>query len=121
MFYVAFVGGTSGNWSVTRCEAARGQGLARVQCLDVIEMDRPFHPACGSWALRGVTSYERYVNRKERATLTSVQSSLGRTAATRAALIPITKSHAWWDLTADERREIIEERSHHFATGIEYR
>jgi chlorite dismutase len=45
---------------------------------------------------------------------------LGRPEATRAALIPISKSAAWWDLPQDERREIFEERSHHIATGLKY-
>ncbi|MDQ3502276.1 MAG: chlorite dismutase family protein, partial [Actinomycetota bacterium] len=44
----------------------------------------------------------------------------GRPEATRAALIPISKSSAWWALPQDERREIFEERSHHIATGLAY-
>jgi chlorite dismutase len=40
--------------------------------------------------------------------------------ATRAALIPITKSEAWWQLSQDQRREIFEEDSHHVATGLRY-
>jgi hypothetical protein len=48
------------------------------------------------------------------------QDPLGRAASTRAALIPITKSDAWWELPQDERRQIFEETSHHVATGLEY-
>jgi chlorite dismutase len=48
------------------------------------------------------------------------QDPLGRPESTRAALIPITKSEAWWDLAQDERRRIFEESSHHVATGLEY-
>ena len=40
--------------------------------------------------------------------------------ATRAALIPIRKSEAWWALPQDERRAIFEERSRHIATGLKY-
>ena len=40
--------------------------------------------------------------------------------ATLAALIPITKSAAWWSLAQDERREILEDRSRHIAIGLEY-
>ena len=36
------------------------------------------------------------------------------------ALIPVRKSARCWQLAQDERRGIIEERSHHIATGIEY-
>jgi hypothetical protein len=39
--------------------------------------------------------------------------------ATRAALIPIRKSEAWWTLPHDERRAIFEERSRHIAMGLE--
>jgi chlorite dismutase len=40
--------------------------------------------------------------------------------ATCAALIPISKSEAWWELTQDERRAIFEAHSRHIATGLEY-
>ncbi len=43
-----------------------------------------------------------------------------RPEATRAALIPITKSEAWWALAQDERRKVLEETSHHIAIGLEY-
>jgi chlorite dismutase len=43
-----------------------------------------------------------------------------RPTAARAALIPITKSDAWWELAQDERRRILEESSRHIATGLEY-
>ena len=45
---------------------------------------------------------------------------LDSAGSTRAALIPIRKSEAWWDLAQDERRRIFEESSHHIATGLEY-
>src|SRR3989475_1739104 len=65
-------------------------------------------------------SFERYVTRVERSLLEARQEGLGRQSATSAALIPIRKSAAWWDLPQDERRAILEERSHHIRTGIEY-
>jgi len=65
------------------------------------------------WVLRGVTSNDRYVNRAERSELVSRQEPLGRAGSTPAALIPIRKSEAWWDLAQDERRRIFEESSHH--------
>ncbi len=49
-----------------------------------------------------------------------MQAGLGRPEATRAALIPITKSAAWWDLPQDERRAIFEERSHHISASLKY-
>ena len=42
------------------------------------------------------------------------------TEATRAALIPIKKSQAWWDLTQEERRKIFEDKSHHIAGSLKY-
>jgi len=73
-----------------------------------------------TWVLRGVTSNERYVTRLERDALAARQQPVGRAGATRAALIPITKSEAWWDLAQDERRRILEDASRHIATGLEY-
>jgi len=72
------------------------------------------------WVLRGVTSNERYVERPERTALVAVQQPLGRHDATRAALIPIRKTAAWWELTQDERRAILEEQSSHIAVCLEY-
>lgn len=40
--------------------------------------------------------------------------------ATRAALIPITKFSAWWDLAQDERRAVFQETSQHTRIGLEY-
>ena len=50
----------------------------------------------------------------------AVQESLGRPAASHAALIPIRKSAAWWQLTQDERRAIFEQSSRHTAIGLRY-
>ena len=52
--------------------------------------------------------------------LVAKQPALGRPEAVCAALIPIRKSEAWWDLTQDERREIFETRSEHIKTGLRY-
>jgi len=49
-----------------------------------------------------------------------VQPVLGRSESTRAALIPVRKSAAWWDLAQDERRQIFEERSRHVSLGLRY-
>src|SRR3954454_4058474 len=58
--------------------------------------------------------------RAERAALAAVQPPLGRREATHAALIPVRKSQAWWALAQDERRAILEERSHHIALGLRH-
>ena len=72
------------------------------------------------WRLTGLTSELRYTTEQERKVLTNVQAALGRPEATRAALIPIRKNAAWWNLAQDERRAIFEERSGHIAIGRDY-
>jgi hypothetical protein len=115
-----FAGGPAGIWRVKRIRPVIGPALEMVKRVAVVEGDQSVEPPGVVWRLRGVTSYERYVHRAERAQLVAAQPGLGRPEATRAALIPIKKSDAWWDLTQDERRAIFEERSHHIATGLKY-
>ena len=112
-----FAGGDRGAWRVVRFEPVRGDGLTSVARLDVRD-DDPMRPEDAGWRLRGVPSYERYVTRAEHDRLLEVSPPLGRPEATSAALIPIAKSAAWWNLPQDERRAIFEERSHHIANGL---
>ncbi len=118
---VSFVGGATGSWAIGRLETVAGTPLEPVSSLEMIEGNAPSQlddrPA---WVLRGVTSNERYVTRSEHNALMRKQEPLGRPSSTCAALIPITKSDAWWELPQDERRRILEESSHHVATGLEY-
>lgn len=115
---VTFEGGASGDWGVVRMAAVVGGGLEPVSRLQMIA--GPGSGGDALWRLRGVTSNERYVERHERTGLVARQERLGRHSATCAALIPIRKREAWWELTQDERRSILEDRSHHIATGLEY-
>src|SRR5216683_5616183 len=116
----SFVGGTTGKWRVERVSPPTGPALPPAPRLAIFDGSHPTPPADSIWLLRGVTSYERYVQRAERSALVSRQPDLGRPDATRAALIPIKKSVAWWELTQDERRMIFEERSHHITIGLRY-
>jgi chlorite dismutase len=115
-----FIGGSRGQWRVTRITPVRGDGLPNVGCVDTVNEDVRVLPPGARWLLRGVTSHERYVTRTEKAQLTASQPPLGRPEATCAALIPIKKSAAWWQLSQDERRDILETRSEHIATGLKY-
>lgn len=118
--HVCFAGGRTGAWQVERISAVAGPPLTTVHRMAVLGgRDLPIRQG-SAWVLQGVTSYERYVQRAERSALVTRQPSLGRAEATCAALIPIRKSEAWWELTQDERRAIFEERSRHIATGLEY-
>ncbi len=115
-----FVGGRKGLWKVTGMETIRGPRLEKVQRLEVIDGLRAKVPSGAKWLLRGVTSSERYTTRREHQKLTTRQPKLGRSEATHAALIPITKSASWWNLSQDERRRIFETRSGHIRTGLKY-
>jgi len=113
---IAFSGGTAGAWSVVRVTAVRGASLQPVGRVD--KGTRPLADAV--WVLSGMTSNLRYTSSAEKRLLDATPSILGRPTATRAALIPITKSAAWWVLAQDERRAILEDQSHHIAIGSKY-
>lgn len=116
---VQFEAGNVGSWRIERVAPVVGDPLPAAPRLEVFEGPASDRPA-PVWQLSGFTSNERYVERSERDALVGVQQALGRTQATRAALIPVRKTESWWELTQDERRSIIEQRSHHIAMGLEY-
>ena len=70
--------------------------------------------------MAGVTSHLRYAERAEKVKLEEAQAGLSRAEATCAALIPIRKSSAWWELTQEERRSIFEDKSRHIADTLKY-
>src|SRR5678815_5409755 len=96
-------------WRVVRCATIRGAPLAEVARIAVDEGDMEAPTSGHLWRLRGVVSHQRYVTHSEAETLRRTQAALGRPEATSAALIPIRKSDAWWNLAQDERRAIFEE------------
>ena len=113
---IVFSGGASGTWKVLRQAAVKGSPLS-----PVARIEKGVRAVAGAaWTLSGVTSNLRYTNATEKRVLDATPSVLGRPAATRAALIPITKSAAWWALAQDERRSVLEEQSRHIAIGSEY-
>ena len=121
--FTVFRGGQSGAWRVTRLAAVKGAGLARTPAISVVHSSSialPILPALTSWRVAGVASHLRYTERAEKDQLIAVQAGLGRPDATSAALIPIRKSAAWWDLTQEERRQIFEDKSHHIASSLKY-
>jgi hypothetical protein len=113
---IVFSGGARGNWKVTRQGAIKGAGLA-----DVAFIDRAAKAdAAATWTLSGVTSNLRYTNAAEKKVLDATPSVLAKPGATHAALIPITKSAAWWAMAQDERRAVLEDKSRHIAIGVDY-
>jgi hypothetical protein len=116
----SFVGGEVGLWRVVNISAVVGDALADVKRLNIVAGAVPQVPEGAKWMLRGLTSNERYVTRREKEQLVAKQPTLGRPQATCAALIPIRKTASWWALAQDERRRIFEESSKHVATGLRY-
>lgn len=115
-----FDAAANGPWRVVRLSPVTGPTLESIDRLTVFEGGLAGDRGHRDWPLRGVSSHGRYVTRHERRALEARQPALGRPDATCAALIPIAKSAAWWDLAQDERRAILEERSAHIATGLRY-
>lgn len=115
-----FVGSDRGPWAVRSARTLIGEALPSAPFLSVLA-GAPDPPDAGSgWALAGITSNDRYVERHEKVALLGAQAGLGRAEATHAALIPVRKTPAWWALTQDERRAVFEEQSHHIAVGLRY-
>jgi chlorite dismutase len=113
---IVFSGGAAGVWKVLRQAALKGAPLP-----PVARIEKGVRAgADAAWTLLGVTSNLRYTNSTEKRVLDATPSVLGRPAATRAALIPITKSAAWWALAQDQRRAVLEDQSRHIAIGSEY-
>ncbi len=116
---VHFTGGEDGAWAIRSITPIAGAvSLAAAPRLHMAEGAAT--PRAGAWTLDGVTSHMRYTTTAEALKLRAVQPPLGRSAATRAALIPIGKSPTWWALAQDDRRAIYEERSRHTTIGMDY-
>src|SRR5690242_8678474 len=101
-------GGQSGAWRAPRLAPGKGASLARPPARSSIyaaSIALPILPSLTSWRLAGVASHVRYTERAEKSQLIEAQAPLGRPDATCAALIPIKKSAAWWELTQEERRQ----------------
>jgi hypothetical protein len=95
-----------------------GDPLPAVRRLDIASNpDLPSDPQA-AWVLRGITSNERYVVRKERNQIVAKLLGLGRPEASCGALIAIRKNETWWALTQDERLGIFKEKSQHTRIGL---
>jgi Chlorite dismutase len=114
-----FIGGDAGPWIVDGVQILFGEPLCEISRISVVP-GAMTPPSGAAWLLRGITSNERYVTRDEKAALVGKQEGLSRAGSTRAALIPIRKTAAWWGLTQDERREVFEAQSHHIEVGLKY-
>ena len=116
---VTFTASGVGPYQIDSMSTLAGEPLARATHLTVHE--GIWHESADAvWSLRGVSGHVRYVEQAEKQRLAAVTPPLGRPEATHAALIPIRKSEAWWNLAQDERRAILESRSQHIAIGMRY-
>ncbi len=121
--FTIFRGGQSGGWRVTSFLAVKGEPLTPAPGISVAHSESitfPLLPSRTSWRLAGVATHLRYVERTEKAQLEKAQAPLGRPEASCAALIPIRKSQAWWEMTQNERRRIFEDKSRHIADSLKY-
>jgi hypothetical protein len=121
--FTTFRGGQSGGWRVTLLSPVKGEALASVPALAITQsaaIALPILPSVTAWRLAGVTSHLRYTERAEQEQLAAAQAPLGRKEADCAALIPIRKNTAWWELTQEERRKIFEDKSRHIAGTLKY-
>lgn len=119
LVFARFAAGEAGPWRIERILPVVGESLPLAPRLEILHDDAPNSDAA-AWLLSGTTSNGRYVHRAELRTLAERQEGLGRSDATCAALIPIRKTAAWWDLTQEERRAVFEEQSRHIAIGMDY-
>lgn len=114
----SFVAGGKGDWRIERMDVICGDSLPAARSVSMVRGDANSEGM--SWVLRGVVSNLRYTTDAERKRLVGRQAGLGRDEARCAALIPIRKNEAWWQLAQDERRKIFEETSHHIEIGYDY-
>jgi hypothetical protein len=115
-----FLAGRRGPWIIQGNMAVIGEALPAAERLLIVDYACELAEADCTWHLEGVTSHDRYVTRDEKNALLAQQPPLGRLSADCAAFIAVRKSSAWWALTQDERRNIIEDQSQHIALGMRY-
>ncbi|MFY1664064.1 chlorite dismutase family protein [Pseudomonas sp. Pseu.R1] len=115
-----FTAGEQGPWQIQSTTNVAGSPLPGASRLEVTANRRERTQSVPAWRLQGITSNDRYVTRAEKIALATRQPELGRSSATCAALIALRKQPAWWQLTQDERRAILEEQSNHIAIGMRY-
>lgn len=115
----SFMGGDTGPWRVAEMNVIAGKPLPAAKWLKIASGSEIPPDPRPAWVLRGITSNERYVDRKEKSQIVAKLLGLGRPEATRAALIAIRKNEAWWALTQEERLGIFKEQSHHTQIGLQ--
>ena len=119
MFPATFIGGAAGAWRIDSSTAVTGEALPAAERLEVREGIVPDFGRDLAAVRRRRAPPLRGARREGRSWI-AVTPPLGRLEATRAAIIPIRKSPAWWALPQDERRAIFEHRSHHIKDSLAF-
>ncbi len=114
-----FIAGNTGEWKIIKTETVIGKPIEAAPYLKIVNSNLQ-KTTEGIWAIKGLVSNIRYAEKEEREKLLAIQADIGRITATCAALIPIKKNEAWWNLAQDERRKIFENKSQHTQTGLKY-
>lgn len=118
-----FCAGATGDWVIRNIRPVMGPTLPPAHALSikpVAESGAKIPATPAAWVLHGLPSNARYTDAEEKAALLAKQEGLGRPEATCAALLPIRKTAAWWDLPQDARRRVFEAQSHHTQIGLRY-
>lgn len=104
-----YVGGSSGAWEVTQLTTGRGEPLAAVTHVEIINGHLDRIPMGTSWVLSGLVQNTRYVTREERRPVG--RGARGPFPPTCAALIPTLRSPEWWELGHAARQELQQAQS----------
>jgi len=116
--FFSYIGGSTGSWRITSVQTLSGPALRSATHVEIAHRAVHRPPAGASWILSGVVKNTRFVTREERPVDPLRHHGTNNREATCAALIPIRKSAAWWNLAHEEREGILEEQSRHFLSGL---
>lgn len=113
-----YVGGVSGAWEVTSLVARRGDSLAAVSHVDIVNGPLRRTPVGTVWLMSGLVRNTRYVSREE--VLPPGAPRPVEQSPTCAALIPIRRSPEWWQLGQAARRELLQSQSRRTPVGFRF-
>ena len=97
--FTTFRGGQSGGWRIASIAPVKGEALALVPALSVIQSEAialPLLPSATSWRLAGVTSHLRYTERAEKEQLAAAQAGPAGAYGRRARRPGTGRSSAVW-------------------------
>lgn len=102
-----YLGGNRGDWAVTHATARRGEPLAGVTHVDIVNGSVARTPPGVAWMLSGLVHHTRYVTRED-AGFPSRATQRPAASATCAALIAVRRSRASWDVMQAGRDDLLQ-------------